>query len=119
MPAFILHDVDRMIGIRLRQLRLAAGLSREDIAKHLSATVRQIERFESGEDRLGTGRLTKLSERFGVSVLTFFETTVPLHQAEAISSTRLGTIAAAANRQEQVRAFVDSVLKTAASRARS
>ncbi|MBO0662983.1 helix-turn-helix domain-containing protein [Jiella sp. MQZ9-1] len=66
-------ELDVAVGRRLRDLRMAAGLTQADLAHYLQGTVHQIERYERGKARIGVDRLSDLAERFNVSILVFFE----------------------------------------------
>ena len=53
-------------GERLKELRLAAGLSQEKLANQLQSTAKSIQRYEGGH-RPDTDTLVKLAEYFNVS----------------------------------------------------
>ena len=84
MSVSMRHRVDAAVGDRLRELRLAAGLSQGDIAAILAAPISQVELFEHGLARIGAGRLADLSQHLGVSVTAFFERIDPPVQQDSI-----------------------------------
>ncbi|ORE93989.1 helix-turn-helix transcriptional regulator [Aurantimonas sp. 22II-16-19i] len=118
MPAFSEHSIDEAVGERLRELRLAAGLSQADVARFLHATVRQIDLYERGKARIGPGRLSELSERFGVSVLSFFDKVGASLQTGDADAHQTGSDDCPGSRDERVRALVRSVLQQASARLR-
>lgn len=65
-------DTDAFVGQRLRELRTAAGLSQDDIAKAVGVTFQQVQKYENGGNRIAAGRLFQFSAALGVPVATFF-----------------------------------------------
>ncbi len=55
-------------GLRLRELRIAAGLSREDLAQRLGSTRSYVNKLESGRHAPGQEMSAKLAAALGVSV---------------------------------------------------
>lgn len=53
---------------RLKQLRLKSALSQKLAAEALGITVRQYQRFESGEQRPGYDNLIRMADYFQVSL---------------------------------------------------
>lgn len=64
--------IDVLVGNNIRILRLEQGLSQSDLAKRLGITFQQIQKYEKGINRIGSGRLARLSQVLGVSVSRFF-----------------------------------------------
>ena len=118
MPASSEHSIDEAVGERLRELRLAAGLSQADLARFLSATVCEVDLYERGQARIGPGRLAELSERFGVSVLSFFDKVGGSLQTGDTEGSHAGSDDCPSSRDERVRALVRSVLQQASARPR-
>ncbi len=65
--------VDRHVGQRLRLLRGLMGLSQEKLAQLAGVSFQQIQKYEQGTNRIGSGRLYRLSRVLGVQVGYFFE----------------------------------------------
>lgn len=65
-------ETDAFVGARLRELRLAAGQSQEDVAKEVGMTFQQIQKYEGGKNRIAAGTLYRLAVILGVSIATFF-----------------------------------------------
>jgi transcriptional regulator with XRE-family HTH domain len=51
------RDLDRYIGNRLRERRLLMGLSQGDLAKAVGLAFQQIQKYETGTDRISASRL--------------------------------------------------------------
>jgi transcriptional regulator with XRE-family HTH domain len=64
---------DSDIGKRVREQRLAKGMSQMQLAKHLGVTFQQIQKYENGMNRIGSGRLQRIAEALNVSVAHFFQ----------------------------------------------
>jgi len=67
--------IDVLVGNNVRILRLEKGLSQSDLAGRLGITFQQIQKYEKGINRIGSGRLARLSQVLGVSVSRFFQGT--------------------------------------------
>src|SRR5215217_7001581 len=65
MPAKVGIDVGR----RIRELRIAAGLSQTQLAGELGVTFQQVQKYEKGQNRVGAGRLTKIARVLNVPVI--------------------------------------------------
>ena len=61
-------------GARLKRARLAAGLSRKEVAEALNCTVSIIGYYERDEREPRPSAIRKLAELFGVSVAELFFT---------------------------------------------
>jgi transcriptional regulator with XRE-family HTH domain len=53
---------DRAIGVRMRALRLQRGLSQMQVGEKLGVTFQQIQKYESGRNRLAGSRLVMMCE---------------------------------------------------------
>ncbi len=67
------RDTDVHIGRRLREARLARGLSQGALGKKLGVTFQQVQKYESGSNRIGGSRLWDISAILEVPVSYFFE----------------------------------------------
>ena len=65
--------VDVLVGRNIRIHRLDRGLSQTDLANHIGVTFQQVQKYENGVNRVGSGRLFKIAEVLGVPVSNFFE----------------------------------------------
>ena len=69
----MVRDTDVHIGRRLREARLARGLSQDVMGKKLGITYQQIQKYESGANRIGGSRLWDMCRLLDVPVGFFFE----------------------------------------------
>ncbi len=67
-----IHPVDMHIGSRLRTLRLLLGQSQSDFAEKLGLGFRQVQKYETGANRISASKLFKISEKLGVTPGYFF-----------------------------------------------
>ena len=65
--------VDVHVGGRLRTRRTALGLTQADVARLARTSSQQVQKYESGRDRIPAARLFELSGLLGVSIGWFFE----------------------------------------------
>jgi transcriptional regulator with XRE-family HTH domain len=63
---------DENIGKRLKLRRLQLGLSQESLALALGVTFEQVEKYETGSDRIEAARLQQIAEILNVPILFFF-----------------------------------------------
>ena len=55
------HPVDIHVGKRLKQIRTLRRMSQTDVAKRLSLSFQQIQKYEIGSNRIAASRLFELS----------------------------------------------------------
>lgn len=58
----VASDVDRLIGQRVRQLRMQLGMSQEELGKGAGITFQQIQKYEKGTNRLSVNRMLQFVE---------------------------------------------------------
>ncbi len=67
------NQIDVHIGKRLREARLAKGMSQEALCKALGISFQQVQKYEWGKDRIGGSRLWDISNVLETSIGFFFE----------------------------------------------
>jgi transcriptional regulator with XRE-family HTH domain len=67
------NPIDAHVGMRLRQRRTLIGMSQDTLAKHLNMSFQQVQKYESGGNRISASRLYTLTKILGVDVSYFFE----------------------------------------------
>ncbi len=68
-----INDIDREIGRRIQELRMAKGLSRQQLADKVGVTHQQLQKYEKGSNRIAASRLAAISSALGVEARYFFE----------------------------------------------
>jgi transcriptional regulator with XRE-family HTH domain len=67
------NAVDRHVGARIRERRLALGLSQQQLAGQIGVTYQQAFKYEHGANRISAGRLFAFAQAMNVSPSWFFE----------------------------------------------
>jgi transcriptional regulator with XRE-family HTH domain len=67
--------IDVTVGRNVRVWRMAKGLSQAQLAIRLGVTFQQVQKYETGGNRIPTGRLVKLAAILGVPIAALFEGT--------------------------------------------
>jgi transcriptional regulator with XRE-family HTH domain len=74
-PAKRPSSLDVTVGRNVRIWRLAKGMSQAQLAGRLGVTFQQVQKYEVGSNRIGTGRLVKVAAVLGVPISALFEGT--------------------------------------------
>jgi transcriptional regulator with XRE-family HTH domain len=72
-PAKSPSAVDVAVGRNVRIWRLAKGMSQAQLANRVGVTFQQVQKYEVGANRIGTGRLVKLAAILGVPIAALFD----------------------------------------------
>ena len=67
------NPIDVHVGKRLREAREECGLTQKVLAKKLGITHQQVQKYESGANRISASKLFEISKALNVSVIWFFE----------------------------------------------
>ena len=67
------HPIDHHVGQRLRQRRRLLGLTQQKLAESVNLRFQQIQKYESGANRISASRLWSLSKALDIPVAYFFE----------------------------------------------
>ena len=69
----VANPVDKHVGSRVRMRRLMLGMSQAKLGDALGLTFQQVQKYESGMNRMGASRLQHISHILQVPVPFFFE----------------------------------------------
>lgn len=67
------HPVDIHVGQRVRQRRWMLGMTQEQLATSVGIKFQQIQKYETGANRISASRLWDIAATLGVPVAFFFE----------------------------------------------
>ena len=67
------HPTDVHVGKRVREARIAKGLSQEKLGQILGVSFQQVQKYEKGTNRIGASRLWAISDALDTSITYFFE----------------------------------------------
>ena len=65
--------LDSVVGAKIRIFRTNRGLSQTALAEAVGVTFQQVQKYESGTNRVGAGRLSRIAVVLGVSIGQLFE----------------------------------------------
>jgi len=77
--------IDRIVGRNIRIYRLQKGLSQTELADELGLTFQQVQKYEKGVNRVGSGRLLKIATFLCVPVTALFQGSDELEDTETQS----------------------------------
>lgn len=66
-------EVDRLVGDRIRRRRILMGLTQDQLGESLGISYQQIQKYETGANRVSAGRLYLIANRLDVSPGWFFD----------------------------------------------
>jgi transcriptional regulator with XRE-family HTH domain len=67
------HPVDRHVGRRVCEKRLALGYNQSDLGRALGLTFQQIQKYEKGTNRVSASKLWDIARFFKVDIGYFFD----------------------------------------------
>lgn len=70
-------QTDKGIGQKIRVARLAKGWTQTELGETLGVTFQQIQKYEKGGNRVGSGRLFQIAELLEVPLMSFFSDEKP------------------------------------------
>lgn len=65
--------VDRHVGEKIRQRRTLLGLTQEQVAAALDISYQQVQKYETGANRVSAGRLYEIAQELDTDVAFFFD----------------------------------------------
>jgi transcriptional regulator with XRE-family HTH domain len=67
------NPIDVHVGARIRLRRTLLGISQENLADAIGLTFQQVQKYESGANRVSSSRLLDIANTLDVSISYFFE----------------------------------------------
>src|SRR5690606_41392984 len=67
------HPVDVHVGKRIRHRRWLLGMTQQQLAEQVGIKFQQIQKYETGANRVSASRLWDIADSLGVPVSFFFE----------------------------------------------
>ncbi|MCG8696097.1 MAG: helix-turn-helix domain-containing protein [Minwuiales bacterium] len=77
-------QVDDHVGERIRERRTMMGLTQENLANALSISYQQVQKYETGANRVSAGRLYEIAKRLDVDMSYFFDGLQPTTDKEPL-----------------------------------
>ena len=116
---FSAADIDRHVGERIRRRRVMLGFTQEQLGESLGISYQQIQKYETGANRVSAGRLFKISEILELNVAKLFDGLGEVREQEVPSGSRhvIELVRAFTKiSDEKVRASVMSLVRSLAER---
>jgi transcriptional regulator with XRE-family HTH domain len=66
-------DIDRFLGYRLKALRLACGMTQQQVARQVGVSNQQMHKFEKGINRVSAGQLLAFAQTFDIPMAAVFD----------------------------------------------
>src|SRR5690606_2690598 len=66
------HHIDQVVGLRIAARRSALGWSQSALARALGVSFQQVQKYETGANRVSASRLHQAAVAMGCSVADFF-----------------------------------------------
>ncbi len=67
------HPVDAHVGKRIRHRRWMIGMTQQQLADKVGIKFQQIQKYETGMNRVSASRLWDIADSMGVTIAFFFE----------------------------------------------
>lgn len=67
------HPVDKHVGKKLRQYRWLKGMTQQQLGDAVGIKFQQIQKYETGANRVSASRLWEIAKTLDVAVSSFFE----------------------------------------------
>ena len=83
------HPTDVFVGRRVREARVAKGMSQTDLGDRLGVSFQQVQKYEKGTIRVGASRLLQTAQALTVPVEYFFDGVDETHADDAPSNAKL------------------------------
>lgn len=68
-----MNKIDVFVGNRIRARRYALGISQSELGDAIGVKFQQIQKYETGANRVSASRLWAVAEKLGIQVEYFFE----------------------------------------------
>lgn len=75
-------DIDRQVGETLRTIRKRVGLSQAELGEAIGISFQQLQKYETGANRITAGRLFEFASALGCEVQDFFPAKIDLDDSD-------------------------------------
>lgn len=66
------HPVDKHVGAQIRAIRWQRGITQKQLAEKIGLKFQQLQKYETGANRVSASRMWEIAEVLGVDVSAFF-----------------------------------------------
>lgn len=116
-----IEEIDKFIGSKIYSLRLAKGLSRQQLANVIGVTHQQLQKYEKGRNRISVGRLVLISKALEENISYFYDGVesnienkdlITQHQRMCIEVSRNFMKIESADHQNAVNTLIKSLIRS-------
>lgn len=75
-------EINQAVGARIRLIRTVRRESQQAIGRLLDLSFQQIQKYETGRNRVSADKLYRLAQYFDVEITYFYEDLKPVHKFE-------------------------------------
>lgn len=68
-------EIDRRVGERIRRRRILLGFTQDQLGEALNISYQQVQKYETGANRVSAGRLHQIAETLQTNISWFFDAT--------------------------------------------
>jgi transcriptional regulator with XRE-family HTH domain len=72
MPSILLTEIDQIVGARITALRKEKGVTLTVLAKTVGVSYQQLQKYESGSNRVGAARLQEIEKYLEVPISSLY-----------------------------------------------
>lgn len=69
----MVHPVDAHVGRKVREIRLLRGMTQANVAEKLGLSFQQLQKYETGHNRISASRMYEIAQLLSVEPSYFFE----------------------------------------------
>lgn len=77
-----MNEIDVFVGNRIRARRYALGISQSELGAAIGVRFQQIQKYETGANRVSASRLWAVAEKLGVDIEYFFQGIRPVRDGD-------------------------------------
>ncbi|MCI5045060.1 MAG: helix-turn-helix domain-containing protein [Aquisalinus sp.] len=89
MPNVRMTAIDALIGLRIRDARNDAGITQKDLAAEMGISYQQLQKYETGMDRIVASRLMTVAKYTDKNLYYFFDAPMPAEILAEMSQDRI------------------------------
>lgn len=67
------HEVDIAVGQKIRAFRHLRGMTQQELANQIGCKFQQVQKYETGANRVSASRLHMIAQALHMNILDFFE----------------------------------------------
>lgn len=99
----MLATIDEAIGTRIRDVRILAGMTQQELASRVGVTAQQVQKYEYGASRISVAKLLCVTEAAGISMGLFFHgISSSAHSLDHTESASTGLHAATTEQRQEI-----------------